>query len=100
MKIKKDYSVLTIIIKKIESSKYSICEAYSDINKCDFKEDNTSIIPNIAKTINRNPYISASIELSRSAVSPAIYAALQQCQPISTSVERLFSMLNKLLAKD
>ena len=44
VKIKRDYFVLTTIIKKMEISKYSICKAYSDINKLDFKEDSASII--------------------------------------------------------
>ena len=100
VKIKRDYSVLTTITKKIESSKYSIREARSDINKLDFKEDSASVMPYIAKRMNKNLDVSAIMELSRSAVSPAVYAALQQCQPTGASVERSFSMLNKLLAKD
>ena len=93
--------MLTTIIKKMESSKYSICEAHSDINKLDFKEDSASVMPHIAKRMNKNSDVSAIMELSRSAVSLDIYiAALQQCQPTSASVERSFSMLNKLLAKD
>ena len=33
-------------------------------------------------------------------ISPAVYHMLQNSQPISASVERSFSMLKKLLAKD
>ena len=93
--------MLTTIIKKMESSKYSIREAHSDINKLDFKEDSASVMPYIAKRMNKNSDVSAIMELSRPAVSPAVhvYAALQQCQPTSASVERSSSMLNKLLAK-
>ena len=86
--------------KKMESSKYSIREARNDINKFDFKEDSASVMPYIAKRMNKNLDVSAIMEFSRSAVSPAVYAASQQCQPTSASVERSFSMLNKLLAKD
>ena len=44
VKIKRNCSVLTTIIKKMESSKYGVREAHSDINKLDFKEDSASII--------------------------------------------------------
>ena len=33
-------------------------------------------------------------------ISPAVYHMLQNSQPTSASVERSFSMLKKLLAKD
>ena len=100
-KIKRDYCVLTTVIKKMESSKYNICEAHSDINKLDFKEDSASVMPYIAKRRNnKNSDVSGIMELSRPAVNPGVYAALQQCQSTSASVERSFSMLNKLLAKD
>ena len=89
VKIKRDYSVLTTIIKGMESSKYSIREAHSDINQLDFKEDSTSVMLYIAKRMNKNSDVSAIMELSRLAVSPAVYAALQQCQPTSSSVETL-----------
>ena len=54
VKIKRDYSMLITIIKKMESSKYRICETYSDINKLDFKEDSASVMPYIAKRMNKN----------------------------------------------
>ena len=53
VKIKRDYSLLTTIIKKMESSKYSIVEAHSDINKLDFKKDSASVMPYIAKGMNK-----------------------------------------------
>ena len=56
-------------------------------------------MPYIAKRTNKNSDVSAIMELSRPAVS-LVDAALQQYQLISASVERSFSMLNKLLAKD
>ena len=68
--------------------------------QADFKENGASVMPYIAKRMNKNSDVSAIMKLSRSAVSPVVYAALQQCQPTGASVERLFSMLNKLLDKD
>ena len=38
--------------------------------------------------------------MKRRDIEPVLYAKLQKCQPTSASVERSFSMLNKLLAKD
>ena len=79
--------MLTTIIKEMESSKHIIHEAHSDINKLDFKEDGASVMPYIAKRMSKNSDVNAIMELSRPAVSLAVYAALQQCQPISASVK-------------
>ena len=38
--------------------------------------------------------------MERQDISPAVYHMLQTSQPTSASVERSFSMLKKLLAKD
>ena len=38
--------------------------------------------------------------MERQDISPAVYHMLQNSQPTSASVERSFSMLKKLLAKD
>ena len=40
------------------------------------------------------------INMARQDISPAVYHMLQNSQPTSASVERSFSMLKKLLAKD
>ena len=38
--------------------------------------------------------------MSLQEVAPVVYGLRQKCQPTKTAVERSFSMLNKLLAKD
>ena len=38
--------------------------------------------------------------MERQDISPAVFRMLQKSQPTSASVERSFSMLKKLLAKD
>ena len=48
----------------------------------------------------QNNDISEIINMERQDVSPAVYHMLQNSQPTSASVERSFSMLKKLLAKD
>ena len=48
----------------------------------------------------QNSDISEIINMERQDISPAVYHMLQNSQPTSASVERTFSMLKKLLAKD
>ena len=48
----------------------------------------------------QNNDISEIINMKRQDISQAVYLMLQNSQPTSTSVERSFSMLKKLLAKD
>ena len=48
----------------------------------------------------QNNNISKIIIMERQDISPAMYHMLQNSQPTSASVERSFSMLKKLLAKD
>ena len=48
----------------------------------------------------QNNEISEIINMKRQNISPAVYHMLQNSQPTSASVERSFSMLKKLLAKE
>ena len=48
----------------------------------------------------QNNNISEIIDMERQDILPAGYHMLQNFQPTSASVERSFSMLKKLLAKD
>ena len=48
----------------------------------------------------QNNDTSEIINMERQDISPAVYHLLQNSQPTSASVERSFSMLRKLLAKD
>ena len=48
----------------------------------------------------QNNDISEIINMERQDILPAVYHMLQNSQPTSASVERSFSMLKKLLAKD
>ena len=43
--IQRDYSNIPKMIKKVESSKYTMLEAYKDITKADFKSDSAGIMP-------------------------------------------------------
>ena len=83
----------------MESAKYTIKEAVQAIQELDFGED----ICNINQFINQrmqNNEIFEIINMERQDISPAVYDMLQNSQPTFASVERSFSMLKNLLAKD
>ena len=96
--IKQDYSALPKLIKNFESSKYNIWEAVVDINSLDLCEDTTDICAYLTKRMDKNLDLAAINDYPKG-VSPAVYAMLQQCQPTSAVVERSFSMLYKMLAR-
>ena len=83
----------------MKSAKYTIKEAVQAIQELDFVEDACNINQYIKKRMQNND-ISEIINMERQAISPAVYHMLQNTQPTSPSVERTFSMLKKLLAKD
>ena len=83
----------------MESAKYTIKEAVQAIQELDFGEDTCYINHYIKKKMQNND-ISEIINMERQDISPAVYHMLQNSQPTSASVERNFSMLKKLLAKD
>jgi len=69
------------------------------IQGLDFAEDTCNISRYIKKRIENNDILK-TMSLERSDISPAAYSLLQHCQPTSASVERSFSMLRKILAKN
>ena len=83
----------------MESAKHNIKEAVQAIQELDFGEDTCNINQYIKKRMQNND-IFEIINIERQDISPAVYHMLQTSQPTSTSVERSFSMLKKLLAKD
>ena len=99
LKIKDQYECVVKLIEKMESAKYTINKAVQAIQELDFGEDTCNIKQYIQKRMQNND-ISEIINMERQAISPAVYHMLQNSQPTSASVERGFSMLKKLLAKD
>ena len=85
--IKRDYSALPKLIKKFESNKCNIREAVANINSLDLREDTAGISVYLSKRIDKNLDLAAINEYTKG-VSPAVYTALQQCQPTSAAVER------------
>ena len=92
LKIKDQYKCLVKLIEKMKIAKYAIKEVVQAIQELYFGED-TCII---------NQYIDISeiINVERQDISPAVYHMLQNSQSTSASVEKSFTMLKKLLAKD
>ena len=83
----------------MESAKYTIKEAVQAIPELDFGEDTGNINQYIKKRMQNNS-ISEIINMERQDISTAVYHMLQNSQPTSASVEKSFSMLKKLLAKE
>ena len=69
------------------------------IQELDFDEDTCNINQYIKKRMQNND-IFEIINMKRQDISTAVYHMVQNFQPTSASVERSFSMLKKLLAKD
>ena len=99
LKIKDEYECLVKLIEKMESAKYTIKEVVQAIQELDFGEDTCKINQHIKKRI-QNDDIFEIVDMERQDISPTVYHMLQNSQPTSASVERSFSMLKKLLAKD
>ena len=83
----------------MESAKYTIKEAVQAIKELDFGEDTCNINQYIKKRIQNNG-ISEIINMEKQDNSPVVYYMLKNSQPTTASVEKVFSMLKKLLAKD
>ena len=98
LKVKDQYECLVKLIEKMESTKHTI-KAVQAIQELDFCEDTCNINQYIKKKMQNND-ISEIINMERQDISPAVYHMLQNSRPTFASVERSFSMLKKLLAKD
>ena len=84
----------------MESSKYTILEAHADILTLDLRQNCVDIGSYIKRGMLQNSDLGNIIGSKQENVPPAVYAELQCCRPISTAVERSFSMLGKLLSKE
>ena len=89
----------SLAYRKDGKCKHTIKEAVQAIQELDFGEDTCNINQYIKKRMQNND-ISEMINMERQDISLAVYHMLQNSQPTSASVERSFSMLKKLLAKD
>ena len=104
VKVQRDYQVLSQLIStwyKFKASiLYKCChilaasiwqqEAHAAINALDLKQECVDIGPCKKKRMAKNCDMENTIGSRQEHVSPAVYAALQCCQPTCVAVERLF----------
>jgi len=93
------YRPLATFVVNIEGADWTIKQAYRDLVSFNLGDDPCQIKQYIAKRLNNND-IECILNATREDIPPTLYGLLQNCQPTSSSVERSFSMLRKLLAKD
>ncbi len=94
--ISKEYSLILNLIKKCESSSYTINQAITDIRAIKFENDSVCLNSYINERISKNEIIDI-IEMKNPRVSPKTYVYLNECQPTSIQVERSFSLLQNIL---
>ena len=86
-------------LKNFLTNSLTIKDAVQAIKELDFGEDTCNINQYIKIRMQNND-ISEIINMERQDILPAVYYMLQNSQSISGSVERSFSLLKKLSAKD
>ena len=104
LEIFSQYRTLVSLVEKLENPLYSIKDAYTQISSLEFGDDLTKIKAYIFKRLHNfeKTDIHQLIEISpdKEHIPSATYALLQNCQATTAAVERSFSMLKKILAKD
>ena len=99
VEIEEQYSALVDAIQKMEDSHCTIREAYQKMTSLDFGVDGCQIGRYIQGRMSRND-INCVVKMGRGDISPHLYSLLSNSQATSASVERSFSILGKLLARD
>ena len=93
------YRILAANLEFLEGSACTITEAYGLLKNMQFDDDPCAIKNYIKKRLS-NSDLETITNCTNLTIDPTSYALLQKAQPISAAVERLFSMLGKLLRKD
>ena len=92
------YQTLAANKEFLEGSACKITKAYKLLKNMQFDDDPCTIKDYIKKQLSNSDL--EAINCTNLTTGPTSYALLQKVQPTSTAVERLFSMLSKLLRKD
>ena len=93
------YRIVAANLEFLEGSACTITKAYGLLKSMQFDDDPCAIKDYINKRIS-NSDLETIINCTNLTIDPTSYALLQKAQPTSVTVERSFSMLNKLLRKD
>ena len=94
------YTKLADEIQRAKSAKYTVAQAYQRGYAFEFGSDPAVINLYLAHRFKLNSDLKAIVEMTRPNIISELYAQLLNCQATSCTVERSFSMLGKLLAKD
>ena len=94
------YPKLVDEIQRVESTKYTVAQAYERGYTFEFGNDPAGIKLYLAHLFKLNSDLKEIVEITRPNISLELYAKLLNCQATSCTVERSFSILGKLLAKD
>ena len=98
-KLVQNYSNIVKITEEETGTQLTIDKAKTLLSTSKLREEECNISKYIEKRVTENK-ITKIFNQSDESINPAVYAKLLRCQATSVSVERLFSILNKLLAKD
>ena len=93
------YRTLAANVEFLEESACTITEAYGLLKNMQFDDDPCAIKNYIKKRLS-NSDLETIINCNNLTIDSTSYALLQKAQPTSAAVEKLFSMLSKLLRKD
>ena len=93
------YWTLAANLEFLEGSACTITKAYGLLKNMQFDDDPCAIKDYINNRLP-NSDLETIINCTNLTIDPTSYALLQKAQPTSATVERWFSMLNKLLRKD
>ena len=94
------YTKLVDEMQRAESTKYTVAQAYQSGYAFEFCSNPAGINLYLAHRFKLNSDMKAIVEMTRPNISPELYVKLLNCQAISCTMERSFSMLGKLLAKN
>ena len=93
------YRTLVANVEFLEGSPCTITKAYRLLKNTQVDDDACAIKDYINKRLS-NSDLETIINCTNLTIDPTSYALLQKAQLTSATVERSFSMLNKLLRKD
>ena len=96
------YSCLENVFEEKLGQNVTVSDAHSLLTSFDFGEDVCNLRKYIEKRLQKNDIIAIVCSKNHllSSLTPFDFSKLQNCQATSYMIERLFSMLRKLLAHD
>lgn len=99
LELERKYFFMIDLITHAESTLYSVEKAIIDVSSIKILDDVCGINEYVKERILKNDLFKIT-SMPNKNLSPATYALLFKSQATSISIERSFSMLNKINAKD